>query len=130
MSVRKRTGTLVPTFGSGVINPEFWLTREDDWSDRRQEWVSVLGELPVVGVRGPISKMLLDDAGAHNIVVSGDPAVAFHEPYVGKLTSQSGDRTLSIGINGARRNGSSRHGSKPYSTATRKRQYHHSHLLY
>ena len=99
VSVRKRTGTLVPTFGSGVINPKFWLTREDGWSDRRREWVSVLAELPVVGVRGPISKALLDEAGARNVLISGDPAVAFHRPYAGKSAVEHSGQPLLIGIN-------------------------------
>lgn len=98
-SVRKRTGAQIPTFGSGVINPEFWLTREEGWSDCRREWVDALAELPAVGVRGPISKILLDDAGARNVVISGDPAVAFHEPYAGKSPMKGADRPLRIGIN-------------------------------
>ncbi len=98
ISIRNRTGSPMPTFGTGVIHPDFWLTREDRWTDRRREWVSVLAELPVVGVRGPISKALLDDAGASNVIVSGDPAVAYHVPYVGKPRAR---RTgpLRIGIN-------------------------------
>ncbi len=99
VSVRDRTRRLVPTFGTGVINPEFWSTREDGWTDRRREWVSVLAELPVVGVRGPISKALLEDAGACNVVVSGDPAVAFHAPYAAKPIPAHHEAPLRVGIN-------------------------------
>jgi hypothetical protein len=98
ISVRNRIGSIVPTFGTGVINPEFWSTREDGWSDRRKEWVSVLAELPVVGVRGPISKALLDDAGATNVIACGDPAVAYHAPYVAKPRLRH-TGPLRIGIN-------------------------------
>ena len=48
ISVRNRTRRPVPTFGTGVMNPEFWSTREEGWTDRRKEWVSVLAELPVL----------------------------------------------------------------------------------
>lgn len=99
IAIRERTGALVPTFGSGVINPDYWLTREYGWIDRRKEWVSVLAELPVVGVRGPISKALLDDAGAQNVVICGDPAVLFHRRYSGKLAPRHHDGPLRIGIN-------------------------------
>ena len=99
VSIRKRTGRLVPTFGTGVINPAFWSTREVGWIDRRKEWVSVLAELPVVGVRGPISKALLDDAGAGNVVVCADPAVAFHAPYAAKPLPARRDGPLRIGLN-------------------------------
>ena len=99
ISVRNRIGSMVPTFGTGVINPEFWSTREDGWSDRREEWVSVLAELPVVGVRGPISKALLDDAGASNVIVCGDPAVAYHAPYVAKPLRVRNKGPMRIGIN-------------------------------
>ncbi len=98
ISVRNRTRALVPTFGTGVIHPEFWTTREPGWADRRKDWVSVLAELPIVGVRGPVSKALLDDAGARNVVVCGDPAVVFHAPYAGKPRRASGN-SLRVGIN-------------------------------
>lgn len=98
-SVRDRTGSPVPTFGTGVIDPEFWSTHEKGWVDRRKDWVSVLSELPVVGVRGPLSKALLDDAGARNVVVCGDPAVSFHAPYAGKPRSRRAGTSLRVGIN-------------------------------
>jgi polysaccharide pyruvyl transferase WcaK-like protein len=50
-------------------------------------------------VRGPISKDLLDEAGARNVVVCGDPAVAFHAPYATRpLPIRNGGR-LRVGIN-------------------------------
>ena len=99
IAIRKRTGSVVPTFGSGVVNPDFWSTREVGWTDRRKNWASVLAELPVVGVRGPISKALLDDAGARNVVICGDPAVAFHAPYQATPLPAPSEGPLRVGIN-------------------------------
>ncbi len=99
LGIRQRTGSLVPIFGSGVNNPDFWLTHESGWIDRRAEWVSVLAELPVVGVRGPVSKDFLDDAGAQNVVVCGDPAVLFHKQYADMSSSLHKTGPLHIGIN-------------------------------
>jgi hypothetical protein len=99
LSVRKATGGMVPTFGTGVIHPEFWSDREEGWVDRRKEWVSVLAELPVVGVRGPISKALLEDAGARNVVVCGDPAVAFHKRYALQSPGKRNEGRLRVGLN-------------------------------
>src|SRR5882762_4023829 len=61
VTVRNRTQSLVPVLGAGVASPDFWSAKSD-WKDRRKEWVAVLSELPIVGVRGPLSKNLLDDA--------------------------------------------------------------------
>jgi hypothetical protein len=98
-SVRKRTGHPVPTFGNGVAHPEFWSSKEAGWVDRRKEWVAAMAELPLAGVRGPISKALLEDAGARNVVVCGDPAVAFHASYAGKTPSERVCGSLRVGIN-------------------------------
>jgi hypothetical protein len=98
-SVRKRTGHPVPTFGNGVAHPEFWSSKEAGWVDRRKEWVATMAELPLAGVRGPISKALLEDAGARNVVVCGDPAVALHASYAGKTTSERVSGSLRVGIN-------------------------------
>jgi hypothetical protein len=96
--VRKRTRNPVPVFGSGVADPAFWLGKPG-WKDRRKDWVAVLNELPVVGVRGPHSKALLDEAGARNVVVSGDPAVAFHARSSEKLRAARTDGPLRIAVN-------------------------------
>ena len=99
MQLRRRTGRPVPTFGTGVASSDFWKKHDLDWPDRRKEWVAALEELPVVGVRGPLSKAQLDDAGARNVVVCGDPAVAFHASYVTKSKHERGDGPLRVGIN-------------------------------
>lgn len=97
--IRKRTGSPVPTFGTGVVHPEFWLSRETGWIDLRKEWVDVLAELPVAGVRGPLSKALLDEAGARNVVICGDPAVAFHAAYANQNVAVRRARPLRVGLN-------------------------------
>jgi hypothetical protein len=95
---RAETRSPVPVFGTGVCSPEFWSS-ERGWRDRRREWVTATAELPVVGVRGPRSKELLEEAGATNVIVSGDPAVAFHQPYSKKKVRERHDESLRIGIN-------------------------------
>jgi Polysaccharide pyruvyl transferase len=95
---RTETRSLVPVFGTGVCSPDFWY-RERDWSDRRKQWVAATAELPVVGVRGPCSKELLEDAGANNVVICGDPAVAFHLPYSKKQIRERQNESLRIGVN-------------------------------
>ena len=97
--VRKRTKAPVPVFGTGVLHPDVWLGREDGWVDRRKEWVDLLEELPVVGVRGPLSKAYLDEAGSRNVVVCGDPAVAYHAAYAKRPLSARPDGPLRVGIN-------------------------------
>ena len=97
-TTRQRSGKPVFVFGTGVAHPDLW-TREPGWVDRRREWVSLLAELPVVGVRGPTSKALLEEAGATNVVISGDPAVALHRPLSAGNESEPPRRHLRIGIN-------------------------------
>ncbi len=97
--VRKRTGSPVPVFGTGVAHPDFWIGRDPDWVDRRKEWIALLEELPVVGVRGPYSKAHLDEAGARNVVVSGDPATMLHASYANRPARVRQDRALRVGVN-------------------------------
>lgn len=97
--VRRRTNALVPVFGTGVASPEFWSTHQPGWQDRRKDWISLLNDLPIIGVRGPLSKSLLEEAGARNVVVSGDPAVQFHSPLESSDQARPLDRPLRVGIN-------------------------------
>ena len=77
-AVKARVGSPVPVFGSGVANPEFWLNTAG-WSDTRAEWRAEVADLPVIGVRGPISARLLGEAGVPNVKVVGDPALILEE---------------------------------------------------
>jgi polysaccharide pyruvyl transferase WcaK-like protein len=67
----------VPLLSPGVANPCYWTGR-NGWRDMRSEWRDLLMELPEIGVRGPISKRLLDEAGLRNVLVTGDPALGFY----------------------------------------------------
>lgn len=98
LNVRKRTGRLVPIFGTGVAQPHFW-SRIPGWVDRRKEWARALNELPIIGVRGPYSKALLEDSGAKNVVVCGDPAIVFHRPLEEMVQGDHRNRKLRIAIN-------------------------------
>jgi hypothetical protein len=96
--LRRRLPGPVPVFGTGVSSPELWSS-QPWWTDRRGEWVERLNELPAIGVRGPLAKGLLEEAGARNVLVCGDPSVLFHQPLEPARESQSEDRPLRIGIN-------------------------------
>jgi polysaccharide pyruvyl transferase WcaK-like protein len=74
--VKRQSARPVFVFGTGVAPPE-WLDHIG-LRDRRPEWAAVLRDLPFVGVRGPLSQRLLQEAGTDRVVVSGDPAVLFH----------------------------------------------------
>jgi len=63
-------------FGTGVASPVFWTGR-DHWQDTRPQWAERLRELPVVGVRGPHSKELLEEVGLTNAEVVGDSGLLF-----------------------------------------------------
>jgi hypothetical protein len=79
---RKRLGVVLPVFGTGVAAPELW-SHHAGWVDRRREWAELIQDLPIIGVRGPLSKRLLIESGVRNVVVSGDPAVLFHSSLIG-----------------------------------------------
>jgi polysaccharide pyruvyl transferase WcaK-like protein len=77
-AVKARVARPVPVFGSGVANPEFWRNTPG-WADTRAEWRAELADLPAIGVRGPLSARLLDEAGVANVRVVGDPALMLAE---------------------------------------------------
>lgn len=56
-------------FGTGVASPKFW-------PDKREEWINLLEKMPFVGVRGPLSKQLLEESGLKGVEVVGDPVLA------------------------------------------------------
>lgn len=76
--LRRTSGRVVPVFSPGVADPAFW-SGVPGWSDSRALWREALAELPEIGVRGPQSKRLLDEAGVRNVRVTGDPCVAFYD---------------------------------------------------
>jgi polysaccharide pyruvyl transferase WcaK-like protein len=82
-ALRRKLKRPIPLFGTGVANSGYWSGTEG-WSDCRKQWAELLGELPVVGVRGPLSKAELEDYGLRNVIISGDPALLLHEPLNGQ----------------------------------------------
>ena len=88
-------------FGTGVNDPSDF-SRARDWRDHRTEWVALFGNLEKLGVRGPISKALLEQAGASNVEVVGDPAVLLHKPLpdsAGAARTFRASRPTRIAIN-------------------------------
>lgn len=69
-------GRPAPVFGTGVASPVFWTGR-GHWQDTRSQWAECLRELPVVGVRGPHSKELLEEVGLTNVEIVGDSGLLF-----------------------------------------------------
>lgn len=97
-TVRRKTRSVVPVLSPGVAAPEFWHGREG-WSDRRAEWRDELGHLPIIGVRGPLSKALLDEVGLANVVAVGDPAAALHAAYKGRTRRDPPNPHIRVAIN-------------------------------
>lgn len=97
--LRREARMPVPVFSPGVANPTFW-SGKPGWRDTRAEWREALAELPEVGVRGPLSKRLLDEAGYRNVTVAGDPALIFH-----RRRSRRPEARRSVGINAGRAGG-------------------------
>jgi polysaccharide pyruvyl transferase WcaK-like protein len=79
--LRRATRRAVPVFSPGVADPSFW-SHVPGWADTRAGWRDALTGLPEVGVRGPRSMRLLQEAGLRNVLVAGDPALAFHRDRV------------------------------------------------
>ena len=81
-------------FSPGVADPVFW-SRFEDWRDTRAGWRAALEHLPEIGVRGPNSKRLLEEAGLRNVIVTGDPALALRRPAA---ASTPGRRAVAINV--------------------------------
>lgn len=63
--------------GAGVSHPGFWSTRPG-WRNRMVDWCRLLEQFKFVGVRGPVSKRLLEMAGCKaDVRVVGDAACWF-----------------------------------------------------
>ena len=91
------SGHSLPTFGTGVADPAFWRDR-GGWHNRLAEWAAILKDLPGVGVRGPRSAAMLQDAGVPAHVV-GDPALVFWR-YRDETRPATGNVGLNVGLSG------------------------------
>jgi polysaccharide pyruvyl transferase WcaK-like protein len=83
-------------FGSGVRSPEFW-DRIPGNSNVLSEWIPLLEQCKFVGVRGPISKSILEQNGFHKAIVLGDPALLLAQPDI-KSKVMNKKLGLNIGI--------------------------------
>lgn len=70
-------------FGTGVANQVFWKDIPDSYGDFSQ-WKELLENVDYLGVRGPISKQLLNEIGLkRDFPVIGDPVLYFTRPIRG-----------------------------------------------
>lgn len=84
-------------FGTGVCNPEFWrLTK--DWRDRIERWCDCIHKCNSIGVRGPISKEILQEHGVQNVGVIGDIALSLSNA---DIRSKNLKRHIGINIGGS-----------------------------
>lgn len=63
------------SFGSGVVNPEFWSNVESKRVEKFTEWINLLKNFSYISVRGPLSKKILKKYGLKNVKVVGDPVL-------------------------------------------------------
>jgi polysaccharide pyruvyl transferase WcaK-like protein len=68
-----RSGSKMFCIGTGVATPGFEARGANDLLSR---WVNALNSFEFVGVRGPLSKATLDNAGVKNVIVTGDTALS------------------------------------------------------
>jgi len=94
--LRRDIGRPVPVFAPGVADPAFW-SRIAGWRDTRAAWRTELAALPRVGVRGPLSKRLLEEVGCRGVVVAGDPGLAFHRGVTPGPAAPRGTVALNAG---------------------------------
>lgn len=93
----QKLGHPIPVFSCGVKTPDFFAGK-GEWQDRSREWAQAMSDLPLVGVRGPLSKDFLESAGATNVNVTGDPAVWLHEPLPSAVDDRP-ETPFRIGVN-------------------------------
>lgn len=99
LEAKRTLGRSIYLFGTGVHAPSAFAGCRS-WRDSRRTWVTLLRDLPVIAVRGPLSKALLEESGAANVLVIGDPVVLLHQDYEPTVFSYiEGTGPAKIGIN-------------------------------
>jgi polysaccharide pyruvyl transferase WcaK-like protein len=94
-SLRTTLARPVWTFGTGVEAPTTANQKE-----QLLLWADSFHKLPYVGVRGPLSKQLLEHSGLSNVVIAGDPAVLLSSGATDRSRSELREKTrLRIAIN-------------------------------
>jgi len=81
--------------GTGVRSPEYWDAVEPYKINRLAEWVECLEKCFYVGVRGPLSKEILDINGFRSAEVIGDTALFFAKDSIKK---KKGIKKIGINI--------------------------------
>lgn len=81
-------------FGTGVRNPDFWTGRLKSGDPKLQEWTQWLHRCHFVGVRGPLSKQMLQNQDFNRAQVVGDLAFLLAEE-----TIQPKAKNKRVGIN-------------------------------
>ena len=95
--LRRATRRPVPLFAPGVADPSFW-SGVPGWKDTRAGWRQELAHLPEIGVRGPQSKRLLDEAGLRGVTVAGDPVISFHRGRAGSPPPERRTVAVNAGV--------------------------------
>ena len=80
-------------FGSGVQNPDFW--DRVGVHNRLMEWIEPLEACNFVGVRGPLSKNILNNHGFHKVKIIGDPGLSFARD---EIKRKMRNKTLGVNI--------------------------------
>jgi polysaccharide pyruvyl transferase WcaK-like protein len=78
--------------GTGVANPGFWQGDNSIGGRTFQRWVRALEAFEYVGVRGPVSKEILEQGGLRGVEVIGDTALC--------LADDSADHSTGTGVIG------------------------------
>jgi len=65
-------------FGTGVADTEYWKKSIDSQQvdSISERWISALKKFEYIGVRGPLSKLMLETKGVSDVEVIGDSALA------------------------------------------------------
>ena len=70
--------TLAPhgiVFGSGVVSPEFTTAVLGQPAEIQKQWADIIKKCDYIGVRGPLSRGILEGWGIHNVEIIGDPVL-------------------------------------------------------
>ncbi|MBI4398936.1 MAG: polysaccharide pyruvyl transferase family protein [Candidatus Omnitrophica bacterium] len=87
-------------FGTGAANPAFWKDVSANYG-AREDWLRFLNSCEYIGVRGPISKKILEEIGVKKEVrLIGDPALYFTREIRTPLTpALANGHTRKLGVN-------------------------------
>ncbi|OFZ46845.1 MAG: hypothetical protein A2381_04400 [Bdellovibrionales bacterium RIFOXYB1_FULL_37_110] len=64
----------VNVIGTGVAQNYFWVN-QTNYCDKMDDWMTVLKKSSYLAVRGPLGKRLLEEYGAKQVQIFGDPVI-------------------------------------------------------